>query len=187
MAEALPPHVHGWTIPAANNSTELSVARGGTPWGPMYQAGAMQPDLSKIDPEMARAWIVDGDERRGMAFMSFELRGGPHYQFRVAGALLHFCVRHDGPEGTGYIPANGFLYVPRDVGERLPRQTRRILHDLGVTELYLGGEMVGEPEHIAQITSQLFPEFADAVELPREPWPDEAATADPQVVQPPAA
>jgi hypothetical protein len=191
MTLQLPSHVQGWKIPATDRSPELTVVRAGSPWGPHYEVGTLNVDWTKMEPRDAKAWLVEGDTRTGMAFMDIAAEGrGRRWAdgHRGVAALLHFCVQADGPEGTGYIPEDGVLYVPHITREKSDPGDIIYLRGLGFSAVhdarYGEKDLVADPARIRAITAEAFPEFALAEELPHRTADEEMALAALQTAQP---
>jgi hypothetical protein len=180
MTLKLPSHVQGWKIPASERGSELTVIRAGSPWGPHYEVGDLNAEWTKTEPKDVSAWIVEGDNRSGMAFMEFKTEGrGDRWDhgFRAAAAMLHFCVQAEGPDGSGYLPAGGVLYVPGITVGDMDRRDLIYLQNLGLYPANYDDDYVGNPDQIRAYTASRFPEFAQAEALPRRTHEEDAALA----------
>lgn len=178
MTKGLPAHLRGWRIPAIDGDPAFTVMRVGTSNGPIYQAGTLKENWSQHDPKDTMMWVVDGDDRRGMAILQFEVYGHAarsHRGFRATAAMLHFCVQAETlPDGTGYLPEDGVLYVPRSEVERSSPRDMSYLRSLGFAAVYETDDLVADPARLRATTAFHCPEFAQATELPHI---DEAAAA----------
>lgn len=162
MSNTLPSHVQGWQISGNESSCPLTVVKAQLWFGGWhFDAGTIDDQLTKVDPKIASAWLVESDDTPGLTFMTFKTERGPWDQtFRAAAALLYFCIK------TGELGPEHRLSAPIGKVDPPDESSLIYLRNLGFSATYTGSDLIADPVQIHNYVADRFPEFSTARPLP---------------------
>jgi hypothetical protein len=148
----------GWSIPATETESGLTVVQAPSLWGLHYEVGQLHEDTRRIHPQEAKGSSVISN--KGAQLMHVETRGPVENAHRAAAALVHFCIIGQELQPDDVVTV---LYPP---DESVPHHTSVALQKLGFMYRFTGDNFVAQSYEIQAHTCRDFPEFMQAQPLP---------------------